>query len=322
MAFEVGLTHRRTPHLVADLLELVLLTKFSGVEYLAKASISDFLSREAIHPEELDDIDAGAGDAERNDAVTLWVEDIWKQLKYRDSTFKDNYPFDVDGNLITLNPVQNDGMRVYKLLLVCSRLRSFAQTYRVLWAKYFTNLSSFALKSIVKDEMIVRIFDANSDDRREYYGVDLRDALVKLGGDLNLHKIDQEECRSQSSSGDYGIDLVAHYPIGDKAAGTFVLLGQCGAQEKEWPSKRFEGHPIALSLAYTFMIQPLHSLFIPLCYRDSTGKWENGSKVVGCLLFDRNRILNLLTKRPDLNDVVNSPWFLDFEEKLEESLTN
>ncbi len=168
--------------------------------------------------------------------------------------------------------------------------------------------------------MIVKIFDANSDDRRNYYGTDLRNALIKLGGDLNLHRVDEDVCRSQSSSGDYGIDLVAHYPIGDRAAGNFVFLGQCGAQEKEWPSKRFEGNPIALKLAYTFMNDPVHSLFIPLCYRDSTGKWDNGSKVVGCLLFDRNRIVNLVVKRADLNSVVNSAWFNDFETTFNQAL--
>lgn len=322
MAFEVGLTHRRVPHLVADLIELVVLTRFSGIENLAKASLADFLGKEAIHPEELDVLDSGAGDAEKNDSVALWVEDVWKQLKYRDSTFKDNYPFDVDGNIIKLNDNQTDGMRIYKLLLVCSRLRSFQESYRVLWAKYFTKLSSLALGSLFKEEMVVRIFDANSDDRRSYYGTDLRDALIKLGGDLSLHRVDEDECRRQSSSGDYGIDLVAHYPIGDRAAGNFVFLGQCGAQEKEWPSKRFEGNPIALSLAYTFMNQPVHSLFIPLCYRDSTGRWDNGSKVVGCLLFDRNRIINLVSKRPDLNSVVNSDWFNDFEDKFDEAMAN
>lgn len=320
MAFEVGLTHRRVPHLVADLIELILLTKYSGIESIAKASLADFLGKEEIHPEELDDKAKSEGDAEENDVKALWVEDIWKQLRYRDVAFGDNYPFDVDGNIIQLNANQSSGMRIYKLLLTCSRLRSFAGKYRVLWAKYFTQLSSYALRATLKDEMTVRIFDANSDDRRDHYGTDLREALLKLGDDLNLHFINEAECRRQSSSGDFGIDLVAHYPIGDKAAGNFVIIGQCGAQEKEWPTKRFEGHPMTLQLMYGFMAPPAHTLFIPMCYRDSNGLWDNGSKVAGCILFDRSRILNLVLKMPDVNVVVESEWFLDYEKTFDEAL--
>ncbi len=320
MGFDVGLTHRKTPHLVSDLVELVLLTRFDNVDQLAKASLADFIGRENLHPEELDAKDPDLGDAEKNDLASVWVEDVWKHLKYRDNAFGSNYPFDVDGNVIKLHPKQTNGMRIYSLLLACSRLRSFPEKYRVLWAKYFTMLCAHAMRAIVRDDMIVRIFDANSDDRVNYYGTNLKSALVKLGEDLHLHHIHKHECELQESSGDYGIDLVAHYPMGDTAAGTLVILGQCGAREKEWPSKRFEGHPLSLRAAYSFIVDPYHSLFMPMCFRESTGVWSNNSKVSGCLMFDRSRIINLVLKRPDFNEILISDWFVNFEKSFQESL--
>ncbi len=320
MGFDVGLTHRTTPHLVADLIELIVLTRFDNIEQLAKANLSDFISKENLHPEELDDPDPDIGDAEKNDLTDVWVEDVWKQLRYRDLTFANNYPFDVDGNVIKLNPIQTSGMRVYSLLLACSRLRSFPGKYRVLWAKYFTILCSHAMRAMVKDEMIVRIFDANSDDRRNYYGTNLKKALLKLGSELHLHHIHKDECERQESSGDYGIDLVAHYPMGDPASGTLVILGQCGAREKEWPSKRFEGHPLSLKATYSFVVDPYHSLFIPMCFREATGAWSSNSSVSGCLLFDRNRIINLVTKRPNFEKLLETDWFIDFENTFQENL--
>lgn len=321
MAFKVGPTHRTSPHLLADLMELVLLTKFNQTDYWAKASLADAISREEIHPEEQDQIrkessvdeQEAEGMAAINDKQSVWVEDVWKQLEYRKATFGDSYPFEIDGNTIELSEHFAPPARIYSLLVACSRLRSFEGSIRVEWAKYFATVCADALRALVRDEMEVRIFDANSIDRHGYYGTDLREALIKLGLDLHPHKVDEDECRRQSSSGDFGIDLVAHYPIRDNAAGTMVILGQCGAQETEWPSKKLEGHPVTLTTIYSLVAQPMHSLFIPLCFRDSTGRWGNNSKVAGCLLFDRSRILQLLIKANKVDGILAAPWFEKFE---------
>lgn len=320
MNFNIGPVHRKVPHLMADLVELLLLTGFEGITHLSKQSAEDLIAASQIHAEEADDVERedqeDIPDAIKNDRIAVSMDDAWKILEYRDKFFADDYPFDIDGETIKPSNILTEGGRIYRFLLVCSRLRSFKRNQRAAWAKGFSYLSAFALKQGMPNKANVRVFDANSEDRQNYYSTDLRIALRKLGVELHALSINEAECDKQSSSGDASVDIVAAYPFDDNACGTIAALGQCAARETEWPSKRFEGHPDTLSAFYQLTHNPLHFTFIPLSYRLSTGEWVQGSKVTGTVVLDRGRILNLVLVAEDCSEVLNSDWFRDFESEL------
>lgn len=320
MTFNVGPVHRKVPHLMADLIELLLVTGFDGCTHLSKQSAEALIAASQIHEEEADEFDdeekEDVSDAEKNDRISIAMEDAWKILIYRDKFFGEHYPFDVDGETIRPSNDLTDGGRIYRFLLACSRLRSFTRKQRAAWAKGFSYLSAFALKQGLPRKANVRVFDANSDDRRIHYSTDLRIALRKLGAELHALSVNEVECDKQSSSGDASVDIVAAYPFDDGACGTIAALGQCAARETEWPSKRFEGHPDTLSAFYQLTHSPLHFTFIPLSYRLSTGEWVQGSKVTGTVVLDRGRILNLVLVPANCDEVLNSGWFTEFESAL------
>ena len=229
------------------------------------------------------------------------------------------YPFQVTGEEISINDEISEKQSVYQFLVACSRLRSFNRSgIPQKWAKHFTELCKIALQGLVPNHAEVRIFDANSDDRRTYYSTNLREALKKLGEDLGVLWINQDECNRENPSGDKGIDLVATVKFSDGSTTNFAILGQCGAQESEWPSKRLEASPIQLRNFFQFQFDYPNTMFIPLCYRNSDGGWGNNFNANAVLLIDRLRILYLIEKQNNWNEVVNSEWFKSFKDEFNE----
>jgi len=318
MSFEPGALHKTTPHLFADLVELLLLTNAYGRTGYHKNEIGDVAERLPIAAEDLD-LPPLRARAEENGAEVLdrqerYVEDLWRILEYRAAVMGAAYPFRVARGRIDFDdPLDTPEKRLYRLLLACSRLRSFPNNgCRQRWAAAFTSLCSVAFRSMVPAHATVRIFDANSVDRQSYYGVNLRDALQVLGNDLRPTYVNAENCAADATSGDAGLDLVAVVPFSDGAATVHAMFAQCGAQEIEWPSKVLEAHPIAFSSYFQFLHPPANVVFIPLSYRKSDGHWVNVNRVSGCVMIDRERIFHLVAHQ-DAEAIVNEQWFAAFE---------
>jgi hypothetical protein len=287
MTFNLGVLHQTQPHLFADLAELILAVRYDNNDELSQAKL-EHLSKEMEH-----DLD------ENGYIPNSTLEDCWTQLEYRQSVFAEFYPFVIESDRLLWKAGQlTDKQCLYLFLLVCSRLRSFENNgFRQYAAKAFTQVCREALQVLSGENAVVRIFDANSDDRRNHYSTDLRLAMKKLAQEMGAHCIHETEIDKLSSSGDYGLDLIAVHNFGDGAVGSYNIVGQCGAQETEWPSKTLEAHPIKLMGLFTLLNQPDNLMFIPLSYREATGSWVATHKLSGCLLIDRYRILHLLNKK-------------------------
>ncbi len=325
MSFEIGEIHPNTPHLFADLAELLLLVGSIGRSSLHKNDLEELLNNGSISPEESDDEDEAEQEAsetnistaERTGRIERQLEDAFTQLDYRANALSDYYPFTVEGELLVLKDALSEKHRVYRLLLACSRLRSFGRKgLPQRWAKNFAKLSKIAMEALVPTMAETRIFDANSDDRRDYYSTDLRIALTKLGNDLGVLVINEVECNNAGSSGDAGFDLIATIKFDDGAATNFALLGQCGAQESGWPSKTLEAHSINLRHYFQAQFDYPSVMFTPVCYRAATGEWVNNKCANGILLADRLRILSLIEAHNQWAVLVQLPWFNEFEQEF------
>jgi hypothetical protein len=183
MIFKVGELLPNTPHLFADLAELLALINFTGRFDLHKNDLLTITAHSSISLTEVEDeekaIKLESCDAEITDRQERQLEDVWRQLEYRQMSMNELYPFVVQGDTISLKTKLTSIQRVYSFLLACSRLRSFPEAggVRQQWAKNFAKVSKFAMMALVPNHASVRIFDANSDDRRNYYSTDLRKAL-------------------------------------------------------------------------------------------------------------------------------------------------
>jgi hypothetical protein len=321
MNFKIGELHPNTPHLFADLAELLLIAGYDGRTKLHKNDLEAILNRGPISHEEIDheevEGDAEPTGAERNSRTDRQLDDVMLHLNYRSSAMAPFYPFRVEGEELILIDKLNHQNRIYRLLLACSRLRSFeSKGLAQRWAKAFTNVSKIAMAGLFPQHAALRIFDANSDDRKNYYSTDLRIALKKLGQDLRVIGINHIECEKVHPSGDAGLDLVAVLDFDDGATTAFALLGQCGAQETGWPKKTLEAHPMKYRNYYQMQFDYPGVMFTPVCFRTSDGEWSNNQSANGIFLADRVRILKLLDLQKKWEDITIEKWFLDFEVEL------
>jgi len=292
--FEIGVSHRSRPHLLADLVELILAVKYDNVSELSQAAFQIIL-KEMPGADDDNSANDALTDAQAKDNIELALEDCWNHLEYRQAVFGKHYPFHIDGDrLLWRRAKPTLDCQMYLFL----RLRSFTpQRVRGTAASAFVGMCREAMRALATDNANVRIFDANSDDRKSHYGTDLRKALRVLARELAAHQIHEVEIDKASSSGDARLDIIASYGFNDPGAGTFSILAQCAARETEWPSKTLEASPRNLLPYFTLLNNPENLLFIPVCFRTSTGDWVRAADTNGCILIDRVRILELLSQR-------------------------
>lgn len=318
MNFEIGELHPNSPHLFADLAELLLLVGYNGRKRLHANDLESLLTTGVINPDEIDEEDtaeqADRSSAERNSRRDRQIEDVMAQLAYRSGALPECYPFSVSGDALEICDTLTDKHRVYCLLLACSRLRSFGRKgIPQRWAKHFAELGRVALQGLVPPYATALIFDANSSDRATYYGTDLRQALRKMGRDLGVLQINEEECDKAGHQGDAGFDLIATLNFDDGAATNYALLGQCGAQELGWPQKTLEAHALNCRSFFQIQFEYPSVMFTPVSYRTATGEWVNNKCANGILLVDRKRALYLIEAQQKFDTIVKMPWFADFE---------
>jgi len=302
MVFQVGQLEASSAHLLADLIELIAALSLDG--------------RAAYRPDDITSIIRDQPDFEDHEPRNLdaSIDEAWPQLEYRGGKLGNAYPFTIRDGALRTRARLAPPARIYRFLLACSRLRSFERPRRAAWAESFTRLSREVLLQLMPQWAEVRIFDANSDDRRNYFGTDLRKALLILGRDLATAMVNEAECAAQDAAGDAKIDLVAVAKWDDPGSGIHAILGQCAARETEWPRKRLEAHPASLRGLFSFLSDPVNALFIPVLYRDTNGAWIMQTPGSGCLLVDRLRMLYLLNKRGGLTQLVGEQWFQTFEQ--------
>lgn len=320
MAFKIGDFLPNTPHLFADLAELLTLLNLTGQFDLHKNQLAAIKNQEITSADELDfeDIEnAVINDAEKSDRFEKQLEDVWSQLEYREGSLGSAYPFVIDGDSISLLSNLNEEQRIYCFLLCCSRLRSFFNYKGLvqLWAKFFTFLCKQAFYELAPKFANIKIFDANSPDRKKYYGTDLRDALPILGRDLGVISVNDNNCKSSDPAGDGGFDLIAVLNFEDGQTSNFGILGQCGAQEKDWPTKNLEAHSLNLRHYFHTNFDHPSVMCTPVFYRDTDGSWVDERPTNGVVLLDRKRLLHMIIKGNHVSNIVNSTWFLQYEVK-------
>ncbi len=325
ISFNIGELQVGTPHLMADLAELLLLLDFNGRKTIHRNELLSIISQEAKSVETIDaDLldEAREHDAESHDSLERKIDFIWSQLEFRESTLGDAYPYIVDGDELIMLDTLTDMQKIYCFLTCCSRLRSFSAfshlgSINQIWAKYFTFLCKEAAKALAPagKRTSVRIFDVGSPDRAIYYGSDLRLALTTLGRDLGVISKNDANC-NQTSSGDGGFDIIVDYGFDDCLTSNYGILGQCGAQETEWPTKTLESHSYNLRHYFHTNYDLPAVMFTPVFYKQSNGRWVNERHTNAVLLLDRQRILNLILDMSLEKSITHSPWFIKYEISL------
>lgn len=117
---DYGVINDRSPHIVADLCEIIALFENTPI---SRGDIESFVTAKGGEGlfRELD----AANDAETNERIQALTEDAFQHLRYRQIAFGRWYPFVVEHDVIELKAEYDDYHRVYAALLSQSRLKMF-----------------------------------------------------------------------------------------------------------------------------------------------------------------------------------------------------
>lgn len=315
MSFKIGEVAKSSSYLFADLIEILVAINYFGKDTVSKNDIEDTLTRSVTAAEELDDDELLEGEdgSSKHNRIEKNIDDAWFMLNHRVAVFKHSYPFVVEDEALRLKKNLSSSQYIYLLILFCSRLKSFtSKGIHQKWAKYFTKLCKYATYGLAPRNSIIKIFDANSDDRKSYYTTNLRKALIKLGEDMGI-RATLEHIEGESASGDFGIDIVAIYKFEHSIqTGNFVIFGQCGAQGENWHTKNFECHPDKYRLVFPTAAPIIPIIYTPVDFRTADGEWYSRSKTMGGTVLDRRRIIQLLQNSHMISAAIKDNYIQSF----------
>ncbi|MER9191481.1 hypothetical protein [Mesorhizobium australicum] len=297
-----GLINDRSPHIIADLFEIIA---FFENKEVSRGDIETYLQRDGGKGlEDAVEDDAGGGSAtsaELNEQFQRLSEEVFSHLIYRQAAFGEWYPFAADRDVLTLAPVLSDKMKIYVSLLAYSRLKMFSNRNRSLFAANFEKLSVEAVKGLFAGWDVLHFGKGGGD--RGLFGSKLKEAIRELAKRMKDTTDETHiSALSEQDTGDAGIDIVAMHDFGDTAPGITAFFGQCAAQQLAWPEKRFESHPISLRKYMHAFHPPGTLLIIPVLYRNPDGNWVD-TESYPTVLLDRLRIVQLLESRNSLDAI-------------------
>ena len=305
---DFGRVHRNRPHLFADAVEIMCV--FGEIGYVSKVDALT-LGETSIRPaDELLDLDEedldedefpddlpSAGIVEKLQAE---VDDCFEQLEYRAACLGDCYPFVVDGENLSLKAEISSEQFLYIFLLSASRTRTFkgskGLTQKI--ASQFEEVCKGALPGLMPPSSEIVAFGSGSVDRRERFGTDLHEAVENLASFMGMGLVAGWN-EGESKQGDGGIDLVGVQRLDETEGGWNVYIGQCAAQEDEhsWEKKRSEADIDYYRSWFVPKVKSVPVMFVPVCFRTSSGRWVNARFTDNVIFMDRVRIIGQLSDR-------------------------
>jgi hypothetical protein len=218
------------------------------------------------------------------------LEDTFSHLIWRNSAFKNSYPFFfIEHDKVLSAPETLDlEHENYVFLLLCANLPFFSNSDRNLLTQAFEKISLEALAGIWPASGKVKAFGKAT---TEYVGSKserLRQLAINIGGQPTI----TESSFRKNDSGDGGIDLAAWIEL-DDFEGRHVpsLLAQCACSRSEWVKKQTEISYDRLGPQLAPTHRWIQMIFIPQCFRNNAGKWAYQSEVGSTILMDRVRII-------------------------------
>jgi hypothetical protein len=249
--------------------------------------------------EETDDVGQTLTGGPLSDSFTRRVDDIWLYLRYRAASFGDAWPFEVDPITSTLSfrEPDTDQQRLYIFLLLCSSLRYKPSMLSPL-TKAFEQVSYEAFAAAFPG-WEVHIFGTAAKSGSRYKVGKLWKRLKLLSGDLRSPLVITEDDVKDRDVGDNGLDLVAWLPLPDTSKGFPMAFAQCACGANDWKDKQQEVSEARWGETLKLSNPILNWTFIPFCYHNPQGQWENQRLVYKGILVDRLRLFHLLEARID-----------------------
>ncbi|WP_424150919.1 hypothetical protein [Selenomonas noxia] len=240
---------------------------------------------------------SGRGTAEhssRYDVIVAHIEDYFKLIKYRFDTYREYYPFELEGRgCIFLHESLTEKHLHYIFLLLCSSIYFMEKQSMSSITCDFEEYCRPLMKTLMPPHAKTELFGTAR--YKSIFQGGLRERvnqLAKLLGAQTTKKFDQDGKYDHISGGDGGLDVVSFIPL-DEASHIPCAFGQCTCSYDSWKNKQ-----VTISRDnWCARIDPLppfiQYMYVPFFCRHASGQFENPSDIRTCLI-DRGRILKLL----------------------------
>jgi len=312
-------------HMWADFVELLCLVNPDRA--CSRADVLDRYAEALDVDEELADIDAEEEltplrPPQRNDKRALQANDWFTHLEYRQTVFRDFYPFYLSEqrDSVYRHTELTSKQKVYILFLLASNLTYFNQSDINILTSSFELVSMEALKSYLPLNAYVKLFGTGPLHHEAKYTGLLINKIRKLAADLGEQVLCNETHFRPGDTGDGGLDIVGWIPLGDSSGGFILIFAQCACTDN-WETKQFSSSEMKWKKYITFSAPPCNMCFIPICFRSAGGTWHNSTKISDTILIDRVRLVHLLSNNENISEPTFAPYefienIISFQEPL------
>ena len=275
---------------LADCIELVVALKGA---YKGRFTRADFNAVQSEIFGEDDNFFQG----EEVDDFNVHFEDAMDLIKKRALWLKETYPFRQDQDKVQFAPQTSKKHYLsYLFLLACSCHNRIPSLRHALTVE-FENLCKEAMRELFPACAEVFLFSQNSKDRKNL-GWSATEAIPALAKKLNTQVL--QNAKLPNTQREYGIDLIAIYPFGDKVEYPFFAFAQCTVA-KEWWTKQREAKADQDLKGVMSLTNHTNFLLIPHFPRINLTEWRADQLIsIDCILCDRYRICRLLEKSKPL----------------------
>ena len=257
-------------------------------------------------------IDDSQNNSAINDKISAKVSIMFDLLHSRQRHYAGDYPFDVKNNQIFLKDDLSPSQMTYIILLCSSLLRlatksgvnKIGHLFEHLCGPVFTQLLPF---------MSDAYFFGSGNSKESIFKGKFYEKVIALCDKLHVSKgFDfTPEYAGKNNVGDGGLDWVGIYDFLDGQSSQPIFFGQCACGTSDWIGKEFDTHLSKWKNYIQFKNGYLTYHFIPRNFRDDSLLWLNPLDINDVVLVDRYRILELLKRTDNLEEIISiyNPMF-------------
>jgi hypothetical protein len=262
-------------------------------------------------------VDESQNNSALNDKISSKVKTIFDLIQSREIHYKDDYPFFVTRNEILLKDVLTASQKTYIILLCSSLLRLATKSGVNKIGHLFEQLCGPVFSQLLPNTTDAYFFGSGGSEISIFKGK-FYDKIIELCNRLHVTQRNNftPENAGIHNVGDGGLDWVGIFNFLDEQSSQPVFFGQCACGTSDWIDKEFDAHKSKWDKYIQFENGYLTYHFIPRNYRDNSLLWFNPLDIYDVVLIDRFRILELLKKVENLNDIISiyNPLFEEISE--------
>lgn len=289
-------------HLWADYVELLAARDIDS--QISAGQLIDRIWPEArdLVPEEEEPQELEEDIPEAQDAYARKVDDWFRLLKTRALKYDEDYPFELENNLIKVKANLTNKHKVYLVLLCCSHLKYFG-TEEPLLTTEFEVLSTMVARKLVPNTAEIFNVGKNNIGGTPRYTGNKYTKLLAMSKDMGATLMTKEDDLPPTDSGDAGMDLLGWQNFPDRGDNKILYVGQAKCSDL-WDDGRKDALAL-LERHFNFNGDPNNFFFIPYCFRTAGFTWARPRSATKIVLVDRLRMLSLLNNDDVTNFVQN-----------------